>query len=178
MAECHVIWSNIDLDYDRDWKDELTELYPDASESERHELMYEINDCNLEDARADLNISLGLPILVIADLGLWFGRRTGYKVITSGNITDCLCAERDDDYVTWSVDELGDLVCRAHHHDGVNHYLYRVFKPGTTESQRDLLKDKIAHGKATRRDITKVTARLGDAIAKVYGFKIRNMKGE
>lgn len=30
------------------------------------------------------------PILVIADLGLWNGRRMGYKEIPSGNIRDCL----------------------------------------------------------------------------------------
>ena len=34
------------------------------------------------------------------------------------------------------------------------------------------LKDKIYHGKATRADITRLTRRLGDEIAAVYGFDI------
>ena len=45
-------------------------------------------------------------------------------------------------------------------------------RDGTTESQRDALKQKIYDNRATRADITRVTRRLGDEIAKVYGFKI------
>ena len=70
------------------------------------------------------------------------------------------------------MDKLGDLRCDAVHHDGTNHYLYRVYKPGVRESQIELLKDKLYEGKATRADITRVTRRLGDDIAKVYGFSI------
>lgn len=165
----HIIWSNYYLDYD-DWKDDLEEQYPDLSEEERIFLMYEINNNYLSDERMNLNVQLDRPILVIADLGLWNGRRSGYKEIESGNIRDCLYA--DADYSTWYVDRLGDLRCDAIHHDGTNHYLYRVYKDGVSESQIDLLKEKLYYGKATRADITRVTRRLGDDIAKVYGFSI------
>ncbi len=84
----HIIWSN-DLDYD-DWKDDLEEQYPELSENERMELMYEINGDYLDDERINLNIQLSRPILVVGDLGLWNGRRMGYKEIGSGNIRDCL----------------------------------------------------------------------------------------
>lgn len=40
------------------------------------------------------------------------------------------------------------------------------------ESQIDLLKEKLYRGTATRADITRVTRRLGDEIAQVYGFSI------
>ena len=40
------------------------------------------------------------------------------------------------------------------------------------ESQIDLLKEKLYYGTATRADITRVTRRLGDDIARVYGFSI------
>ena len=60
----------------------------------------------------------------------------------------------------------------ATHHDGTNHYLYRVFKDGVSETQMENLRDKIYHGKATRADITRLTRRLGDEIAAVYGFDI------
>ena len=56
--------------------------------------------------------------------------------------------------------------------DGTNHYLYRTYKDGVRESQIDLLKDKLYRGIATRADITRITRRLGDDIAKVYGFSI------
>ena len=124
----------------------------------------------LGDERANLNIQLDQPILIIADLGLWTGRHMGYKEIASGNIRDCLYSDRDIDYSTWYVDRLGDLRCDAIHHDGTNHLLYRTYKPGVTESQIDLLKEKLYYGTATRADITRITRRLGDEIGKVYGW--------
>lgn len=165
----HIIWSNRDLDYE-DWKADLEADYPELSESERYSMMYEINNSYLEDERVNLNIQLGTPILLIADLGRWNGRFPGYGEIQSGNIKDCL--QSDMDYLTWYVDHLGDLRCDAVHHDGTNHYLYRCYKPGVRESQIDLLKDKILAGTVTRADINRVTRRIGDEIAKVYGFSI------
>ena len=169
--ERHIIWSNYDLDYE-DWRDDLEAEYPDLTEDERMTLMDEINGDYLDDERVNLNIQLSQPILVVGDLGLWYGRRTGYKEIASGNIRDCLYSERGDDYVTWYVDKQGDLRCEAIHHDGTNHYLYRAYKDGVSESQKDRLKDKLYRGIATRADITRITRRLGDDIAKVYGFSI------
>ena len=163
----HLIWSNYHLDLD-DWRDDLLEEYPDASETELYQLMQERNDSYLDDERVNLNIQQSRPILVIADLGRWNGRFSGYKEIASGNIRDCLYS--DTDYSTWYVDRLGDLRCDAVHHDGTNHYLYRVYKPGVTDEQIDRLKEKIYDGVATRADITRITQRLGDDIGKVYGW--------
>lgn len=163
----HLIWSNYHLDLD-DWRDDLLEEYPDTGETELYQLMQERNDSYLDDERVNLNIQQSGPILVIADLGRWNGRFSGYKEIASGNIRDCLYS--DTDYSTWYVDRLGDLRCDAVHHDGTNHYLYRVYKPGVTDAQIDRLKEKIYNGVATRADITRITQRLGDDIGKVYGW--------
>ena len=163
----HLIWSNYNLDLD-DWREDLLEEYPDAGESELYQLMDERNSSYLDDERCNLNIQMAMPIIIIGDLGLWNGRRTGYKDIPSGNIRDCLYS--DTDYTTWYVDRLGDLRCDAVHHDGTNHYLYRAFKPGVSEAQMDRLREKIYDGSVTRADITRVTQRLGDAIGKVYGW--------
>ena len=165
----HIIWSNYALDY-ADWKSDLEAQYPNLSDEQRIALMYEINGDYLDDERVNLNIQLSQPILVIADLGLWYGRRSGYKEIMSGNIRECLYS--DSDYSTWYVDRLGDLRCDAVHHDGTNHYLYRAYKDGVRDSQIHLLKDKLYRGIATRADITRVTRRLGDEIAQVYGLSI------
>ena len=169
----HIIWSNYALDYE-DWRDDLEAEYPDLTEDQRVALVYEINGEYLNDERVNLDIQLGGPILVIGDLGLWHGRRSGYKEIRSGNIRDCLYA--DTDYSTWYVDKLGDLRCDAVHHDGTNHYLCLVYKNGVRESQIDLLKKKLYCGIATRADITRVTRRLGDEIARVYGFSIPRVR--
>ena len=88
MEDRHIIWSNENLDLD-DWRDDLQEQYPDCSEDELYRIMCETNADYLSDERVNLNIQLSQPILVIADLGLWNGRRMGYKEIPSGNIRDC-----------------------------------------------------------------------------------------
>ena len=167
--EKHVIWSNYDLNYE-DWREHLEAEYPDMTEDERIRLMYEINDSYLDDERRNLDIRLSGPILIIGDFGLWYGRRQGYKEIESGNIRDCLYS--DCDYSTWYVDKFGDLRCDAVHHDGTNHYLYRAFKKGISETAKENLKYKLYCGTATKQDITRVTSRLGDDIAKVYGFML------
>ena len=170
----HIIWSNQNLDVD-DWREdykeflEANELDDDPNDEQAlYEWMEETNYDYLSDERVNLNVQLSQPIIVIGDIGRWNGRVTGYKMIDSGNITDCLYS--DTDYTEWYVDKYGDLRANAVHHDGTNHYLYRVFKDGVSETQMENLRDKIYHGKATRADITRLTRRLGDEIAAVYGF--------
>ena len=65
---------------------------------------------------------------------------------------------------------MGDLRCDAVHHDGTNLYLYRVWKDGVSDVQKDHLMGKILDGKATRKDITRLTAKLGPHISAVYGW--------
>jgi len=176
QSDRHIIWSNMNLEAD-DWRDsykeylEINGLDDDPNdENKLYEYMVEANDDYLSDERRNLDIQFSQPIIVIGDLGRWNGRVTGYKMIDSGNIKDCLYS--DTDYTEWYVDKYGDLRANAVHHDGANCYLYRVFKDGVTDTQIENLQDKIYNGKATRADITRVTKRLGDDIAGVYGFPI------
>ena len=147
-SERHIIWSNLSLDVD-DWREaykeflEANELDADPNdENGLYEYMVETNDEYLTDERLNLNVRLSQPIIVIGDLGLWNGRRSGYKMIDSGNIKDCLFS--DTDYTEWYVDKYGDLRADAVHHDGTNHYLYRAFKDGVSDTQKENLQYKIA----------------------------------
>lgn len=56
--------------------------------------------------------------------------------------------------------------------DGTNHYLYRVFKPDVSDTRKKNFLEKVLRGTVTRADITRITQRLGDKIAEVYGWKI------
>ena len=99
------IWSNADLDYE-EWKDWMEEEYPTLSEDERVAMMYEENGHYLEDERLNLDIQLSQPILVVADLGLWNGRRTGYKEIPSGNIRDSFTLITTTPHGMWTRAEI------------------------------------------------------------------------
>lgn len=169
----HLIWSDYYLDLE-DWRESLEEEYPGYSDDELYDKMVSSNNENLFDEQLNLNIQLSRPIIVIADLGRWNGRVSGYKEIMSGNIQDCLSS--DTDYTTWYVDKDGDLRCDAVHHDGTNHYLYRTYKDSATEEDIEEFKDKIYYGRCSRKDIEEVTERLGDDIGKVYGWEFPTVK--
>lgn len=125
----------------------------------------------LEDLRANLNFELPREILIYADLGLWNGRRTGYKEITSGKLSDCLYSDYDP---TWYVDEDMDLRCIDVHHDGTNYYLYRTYKPNIDEYLIEELKQEIYEGTATEEQVMALTDPIGPYIAEVYPW----VKGE
>jgi len=163
----HIIWSNYGLDYE-DWREELEEQFPDYSEEERWMFMYDLNAEDLECERMNLNIPLGIPILCIADLGLWNGRHSGYAEIRSGNIKDCLVYHGDS--AEFYVED-GEFKCDQYHHDGTNYLTYRVWKRQYTQAFKDRLLDKLYEGNATQEDIDKYTKPLGSVISKVYGWK-------
>lgn len=164
----HVIWS-----YDSEYlREEMKQAYPDKTEDEITEIIESVNGDYLDDERVNLDIQLNTEIIIIADLGLWNGRRNGYKIINSGNIADCLYTHANG-FPIWYLDEKGDLCCNEVHHDGTNHYRYRAFRENTSYEQRENLKDAIYDGTVTESTIKRVTRRLGDYIANVYGWKIR-----
>ena len=88
MGKLHTIWSNYDLNLD-DWQEFFDESYPESTEDERYNMMYEFNNDYLDDERINLDIDLEKPILVIATLGLWNGIKSGYKEIESGHFVRC-----------------------------------------------------------------------------------------
>ena len=172
--EMYTIWSN-EYDVIESIAKDMME-YDEALEWD-HALdqAYEINAESLDDEKRNLNIEVGDEIIIIADLGLWDGRRQAYKELHKMNIADCLCGTCGD-YVTWFVDDRGDMWCRDIHHDGTNLYLYRAWKEGITEAQKRNFLDKVYCGNATRKDITRYTRRIGEYVADIYGWKIRNHK--
>lgn len=162
-----VLWSS-EIDFDA-WRDDYRENYPDATDDEIDEMISDQNFDDLVVERGILNINLPESIIVIADLGLWDGRRTGYRELP-GNIAKCLDTSVSSSYgATWYLDKRNDLVCDDMHHDGTNHYLYRTWKKTATQQQRANLISKIMTGETiTRRDITRLTERLGDAICAAH----------
>lgn len=168
----HIIWSNINLDIE-DWRDgykefleinEMEDKDPN-NESEIYRWMEETNSEYLYDERINLDKKVDGRILLIGDLGLWNGRRRGYKIIDSGNIKDILSS--DCDYVEWYGDG-SNIRCTAHHHDGTNYYLYRVIRENRNIEN---LIAAICNGEAiSRSKLNYYTKSLYKDISKIYGW--------
>lgn len=103
---------------------------------------------------------------MIADLGLWDGRHSAYKMLESNNIRDILYS--DCNLAKWYSDGK-DIRFKGLHHDGINNYLYRVVEDG---SDIDELLDKIYNQEPiTDEEIEKYTKSLHPYVAKAYGWK-------
>ena len=169
MGKEVTIWTS-EPNYE-EYRHDLEEDMPDLSEEDRIAIFRQANIDGLQFQREEMSIKLGMPILVVAELGLWDGKHMAYKEIESGNLADCFEPGRDTLQIRWFVDERGDLRCDDTHHDGVNHYLYRVLQQDVSEKDIDRLKEDIKDGRATMQEIESCTLRLGDAISTVYGIE-------
>lgn len=70
VAEGHfeyVIWSNEYLDW-ANWHEAFEEDYSDASDEKKYQLMSDLNAEYLEDERREMDVQVGSPIIVIADI--------------------------------------------------------------------------------------------------------------
>lgn len=169
----HTIWSNMDLNID-DWRDgykdwleinEIDDRDPN-DEDAIYDYMVETNGYYLDDERVNLNRNVEGRILVIGDLGLWNGRRQGYKIINSHNIRDIL--EFDYDYFEIYGDGY-NIKATEVHHDGCNHYLYRVIRE---DRNIDNLLEAIYNGEnISRSKLNYYTKSLYKEVANVYGWR-------
>ena len=167
--EKHEVWSDMDLDLD-DWRDDLQEEYPELDEDGLYAKMLEFNSDYLDDERSNLKQPIGGSLLIIADLGLWNGRHQGYREKADADLSDCLDYRYDS--AEWYVDRNGEFCGSQAHHDGTNHYVYRKIKDSATNDDIDDLEVKLYNGTATQKDIDRVTEKLGDRVAKVYGWEL------
>lgn len=117
------------------------------------------------------NVDVGANIVVIADLGLWNGRRVGYKELNNPTYAMCFNSGVNGSAICeWVVDNTTkDLCAEVSHHDGTNYYLYRKFKD-ISDVQRANFLDKIYKGTVTRGDITRLTSPIGKDILELREF--------
>lgn len=169
----HIIWSNMKLDI-KDWKDgykewlEINDINDRDSEDEDdiYRWMCDTNDGYLDDERMNLNKVVDGRILVIADLGLWNGRRPGYQVIGTRNIKDIL--DVNYDYAEFYGDGYNIRGTEVHH-DGTNHYLYRIIRE---DRNIENLLNAICDGEEiSKSKLNYYTRSLYKDVAKIYGWR-------
>lgn len=162
----YTVWSN-DLNID-EWEDYVEELKEENPEISKEEIWYRIDELNndyLDDERINTK-NCYLDILCIGDIGRWNGRRTGYK--TYSNLSDIFYSECD--ICTWYIDEYKQFRFTGIHHDGTNHYLYRIINPGISDDIREKLLDSIGTDKE-QTYINRYTTSLGRWYRKeILGF--------
>ena len=166
-----TIWSNRDINPE-DWKEDYKETaeingWGEDTDDENNLWDY-INDTlsmYLDDERQNLNIPIDGCVLVIADLGLWDGRKQGYQV--RWNNVNAIFGPHYD-YTEWYSDGYNIKAIDVHH-DGVNYYEFREIRKG--RNIQNLL-DAIYNGeKITRKKLNYYTKSLHPYVAKVYGWK-------
>ena len=125
-----------------------------------------------DDTETELSHCDSGELVAIANLGRWNGRYSGYKIIKS--LSDVLHTSCDDEELY--IDSNGDLRKIESHHDGNNSILYRYWKEGLSDEQKENFLDKIYNGNCSQKDITRYTRKAGIEIAEAFGWKVRGIK--
>lgn len=127
----------------------------------------EMNYIDLEDRKRDFSyIDRKYPqngYIAIADLGLWDGRRSGYKKYSF--LERMLYSDCDD--AKWYIDETNDLRAVMYHHDGTNYIRYREWKSRVSNNDKEIFINKIYNNNFTEEDVKKYTKSIGQKIKKI-----------
>lgn len=173
MTKEHVIWKSYGM-YDIKELEELEQSerehlkengFEDYETIDVTDTIYEEIDMWFEDEQSNLYKELDGRILAIANMGLWNGRRAGYKVLGT-NLNEVLtsgigCDEKKVYYDGYNVCALG------YHHDGYNTVEYREIRE---DRDIDKLLNKIYMNEPiTRKEINYYTRSLRSYVKDIYG---------
>lgn len=164
-----IIWtSEVDTSPEaiQAYRDEMDAC--EETDDEIVERLYEEAALWHTDEGVNLQIPVENPILVIADLGLWFGRRSGIKII-HGQIADILTTHCGD-YVTYYADAY-NVRCRDIHHDGTNYYLFRELR-GAEEVCWPLIEAVKNQKEVSRALLNRYSRSILPYVADVYGWPV------
>lgn len=156
----NTIW-NSDIGPIENWEDEDGNQmsYEDANE---------LNEIYLNDERANLDIETNQMIICIGDIGLWNGRRSGYKLL-GNNVKNILQPHMDCTSENHWYDDGKDICHDEAHHDGTCYYKYRLLK-GATREEQEYNAEKLFSKPLTSQRVGKFTTSLRPLVSNVYGW--------
>lgn len=123
-------------------------------------------DMQFEDEQSNLYKKLDGRILCIADMGLWNGRRTGYKIL-GNNLNEILTAGIGCDEKEVYCDSY-NVYAHGYHHDGSNSVEFREIRED--RNIENLLNKLYNNEEVTRKEINYYTKSLLPYVKQVYGF--------
>ena len=149
-------------------KEFLSEVNPEIEQTEENvtqEIYYRIDQW-FEDEILNLNKRLDGRILAIASMGLWNGRKTGYKIL-GNNLNEVVSCGIGCDEKHVYCDQY-NVVAEGYHHDGRNYVEFREIRE---DKDIDKLLDKIYNQEpVSRAEIRRYTKSLRPYIKKLYGI--------
>lgn len=135
--------------------------------------LMELNPSYLEDARTNLSIQLPGNIIAIADLGLWNGRKNGYKIMTD-NLNSILQSHMNGPSEICIYGDSYNILADEAHHDGTNHYLYRMLLPD--KDAAPLLNAIWSGEEIGKKMLNRYTRSLYPYVASTYGWPCRQKR--
>lgn len=168
-----IIWTSEEYN-----NEEARQEYVAECRKELDDENYDINDTawfemvndQLSEVRNMLDVYPDGVIVAFADLGRWNGRCQGYRIF-EGKVSEILYSDCDD--AEWYADKY-NVRCVASHHDGTNHYLYRVARD---RDEAERIGEMIYQGEIDEEGFRKRTRSLLPYVAEQYGWDIpKSMK--
>lgn len=165
-----IIWSNMNINPD-DWKEGYKEIAEEngwEEDTNDENNLWRYIDEELDRYRDDERMNLDVPtngrILAIADLGLWNGRKQGYKILDESANSIFSISEDYNEYYSDGY----NIRANCTHHDGTNYILYRVIRE---DRHIQNLLDAIYNGEEiTRQKLNYYTKSLHPYVRRVYGW--------
>ena len=168
MKDKKIIWSNLNININ-EWQDYLEEVEnaigEKLNEYEKYEKIANLLDEYFQDEVTNLNIKTDNNIIAIASLGLWNGRKKGYKLL-SNNVNSILNGF-DCDYIEIYADKY-NIKFKGIHHDGQNYIEFREIREGVNID--NLLNDIYIGKTISRQKLNYYTKSILHYIAGVYGW--------
>ena len=146
----------------------LEDINPDEeyTDEDIEQKVYEDVDTFYEDEILNLNKRLDGRILAIASMGLWDGRKTGYKIL-GNNLNEVVSCGIGCDEKHVYCDQY-NVIAEGYHHDGRNYVEFREIRE---DKDIDKLLDKIYNQEpVSRAEIRRYTKSLRPYIKKLYGI--------
>jgi hypothetical protein len=122
-------------------------------------------DFYFDDEVFNLSKELENKILVIGELHLWDGIRSGFTIINSQNLNEIMYVGHSEIKKIYVKGR--DIIMEDSHHDGTNIYTFRLIKD---MDKIHNLTDKIYNNNFSSRDISRYTKSLGNIVRKIYGW--------
>ena len=140
--------------------------FEDWETTDVSDTIYEEIDMWFEDEQSNLYRQLDGRILAIADMGLWNGRRTGYKIL-GNNLNEVLtCGIGCDEKEIYCDGR--NVLATGYHHDGRNNVEFREIREDRNID--NLLNKRYNNEEVTRKEINYYTKSLRPYVKQVYGI--------